>query len=218
MSASDTNKAVATPKRALVVIDAQNEYFSGDLLIEYPDPQVSIRNIGLAMDAARAAGIPVLVVQHTAPAGAPIFQKGKPAWELHDTVKSRRHDHHIEKNMPSIFTGTDAAAWLKKNGIDTLAITGYMTQNCNASTIYQAMHDGYQVEMLSDATGAVPYVNAAGSATAEEVHRVLSVIFHSNFAAVARTADWIKAINAGDVIAKSNVPASNKAARALKAA
>ncbi|MES2102726.1 MAG: cysteine hydrolase family protein [Pseudomonadota bacterium] len=207
-----------SPKRALIVIDVQNEYFSGDLLIEYPDPQMSVRNIGLAMDAARAVGIPVLVVQHTAPEGAPIFQKGKPAWELHDTVKSRGHDHHIEKGMPSIFTGTDAAAWLKENGIDTLSITGYMTQNCNASTIYQAMHDGYQVEMLSDATGAVPYANAAGSATAEEIHRVLSVIFHSNFAAVTSTVDWISAVNAGQRIAKSNVPASNKAARALKAA
>ncbi|MES2072093.1 MAG: cysteine hydrolase family protein [Pseudomonadota bacterium] len=207
-----------SPKRALIVIDVQNEYFTGDLLIEYPDPKISINNIGLAMDAARAAGIPVLVVQHTAPQGAPIFQKGKPEWELHEVVKSRGHDHHIEKNMPSVFGGTDAAAWLKENQVDTLAITGYMTQNCNASTIYQAMHEGYKVEMLSDATGAVPYTNAAGSATAEEVHRVLSVIFHSNFAAVASTADWIKAVNAGVPLAISNVPASNRAARTLKAA
>lgn len=207
-----------SPKRALIVIDVQNEYFRGDLLIEYPDPQVSVNNIGLAMDAARAAGIPVLVVQHTAPQGAPIFQKGKPEWELHEVVKSRGHDHYVEKNMPSVFAGTDAAAWLQENQVDTLSIVGYMTQNCNASTIYQAMHEGYKVEMLSDATGAVPYTNAAGSATAEEVHRVLSVIFHSNFAAVASTADWIKAVNADAPLAIGNVLASNRAARTLKAA
>ncbi|GGC69284.1 cysteine hydrolase family protein [Undibacterium terreum] len=218
MPASESTLNAAKPKRALIVIDAQNEYFSGNLLIEYPDPELSIRNIGAAMDAARSTGIPVLVVQHTSVAGAPVFQKGQPTWELHDTVKSRGHDHHIEKQMPSIFSGTDAAAWLQQNGIDTLSITGYMTQNCNASTIYQAMHDGYQVEMLSDATGAVPYANAAGNATAEEIHRVLSVIFHSKFAAVVSTRDWIKAVSSGQAIGKSNVLVSNHAGRALKAA
>src|SRR6266404_9503793 len=124
---STSAKSAKAPKRALVVIDVQNEYFTGDLPIEYPDPKVSLRNIGLAMDAARAANVPMLVVQHTAPQGAPIFQKGKPEWELHEVIKSRRHDHYVEKSLPSIFTGTDAAAWLKENEIDTLTITGYMT-------------------------------------------------------------------------------------------
>lgn len=206
-----------SPKRALIVIDVQNEYFNGDLLIEYPAPALSLHNIGLAMDAARAAGVPIVVVQHTSAAGGPIFQKDTPNWSLHEVVASRPFDHHIEKRMPSIFTGTDAAAWLRDQGVDTLSITGYMTQNCNASTIYQALHDGYQVEMLSDATGAVPYANAAGSATAEEVHRVLSVIFHSNFAAVTSTADWIAAVNQGSSIPKSNVLVSNKDARAQRA-
>lgn len=207
----------AQAKRALIVIDVQNEYFVGDLLVEYPAPEVSLRNIGLAMDAARAAGVPILVVQHTSAAGGPIFQKDTPNWALHEVVQSRPFDHHLEKRMPSIFTGTDAAAWLKENGIDTLSITGYMTQNCNASTIYQALHDGYQVEMLSDASGAVPYRNAAGSATAEEIHRVLSVIFHSNFAAVTTTADWITAVNNGASLAKSDVLTSNIEARAHRA-
>jgi nicotinamidase-related amidase len=205
-----------TLKRALIVIDVQNEYFTGNLLIEYPNPEISLNNIGLAIDAARAADIPVLVVQHTAPQGAPIFQKGQPEWELHDVVKSRGHDHHVEKKLPSIFTDTDAAAWLKKNAIDTLTIIGYMTQNCNASTIYQAMHDGYQIEVLSDATGAVPYANEAGSATAEEIHRVFGVIFHANFAAVVGTVDWIQALNAGSSILKSNIPTSNRNAQMSK--
>jgi nicotinamidase-related amidase len=205
--------ATNTPKRALVVIDVQQEYFIGDLPVEYPDPQMSVRNIGRAMDAARANGIPVIVVQHTAPAGAPIFQKGTPHWELHETVKSRGHDHHIEKNMPSVFTGTDAAAWLKEQGVDTLTVTGYMTQNCNASTIYEGMHAGLKMEYLVDASGSVPYTNEAGSATAEEVHRVLSVIFQSNFAAVTTTDAWIVAVQDQAPIAKSNVYVSNVNAR-----
>jgi nicotinamidase-related amidase len=46
-------------KRALIVIDVQNEYVTGKLRIEYPDVQTSLANIGQAMDAARDAGIPI---------------------------------------------------------------------------------------------------------------------------------------------------------------
>ncbi|PRC94495.1 cysteine hydrolase family protein [Solimicrobium silvestre] len=211
MSASAISaKPTKILKRALVVIDVQNEYFSGNLLVEYPDPNVSLKNVGLAMDVAHAAGVPILVVQHTAPQGAPIFQKGQPEWELHDIVKSRKHDHYVEKNLASIFSGTNVATWLKENEIDTLSIIGYMTQNCNASTIYQAMHDGYKVEVLNDATGAVPYSNEAGRATAEEIHRVFNVVFHSNFAAVVSTADWIQTVHADAPIAKGDVFTSNR--------
>ena len=58
------------PKRALIVIDVQNEYFNGKLRIEYPDVRQSLANICQAMDAAHAAGIPVVVVQHLFPEGA----------------------------------------------------------------------------------------------------------------------------------------------------
>jgi nicotinamidase-related amidase len=207
-----------TPRRALVVIDVQNEYFIGRLPIEYPPVDVSVRNIARAMDAAREAGIPVVVVQHTAPEQSPLFAKGSATWALHEEVARRPRDHHIEKTWPSVFTETDFADWLKVNEIDTIAVTGYMTQNCNASTIYEAAHRGFEVEMLNDATGAVPYANSAGHATAEEVHRVLSVIFHTRFASVTSTADWIAAVNAKQPIARDNIPASNARARSLAAA
>ncbi|MEK6297809.1 MAG: isochorismatase family protein, partial [Paraburkholderia tropica] len=61
----------AQPRRALVVIDVQNEYVSGDLPIEYPDVHTSLANIGRAIDAARTAGVPVVVVQNFAPAESP---------------------------------------------------------------------------------------------------------------------------------------------------
>ena len=65
-----------SPKRALIVIDVQNEYFTGNLRIEYPDVRQSLDNICQAMDAAHAAGIPVVVVQHLFPEGFPVFARG----------------------------------------------------------------------------------------------------------------------------------------------
>lgn len=207
------NSKPAAPRRALVVIDVQKEYFSGGgLLIEYPPVEKTLPNIGRAMDAARAAGIPVVVVQHSESAASPLFAKGSPLWELHETVASRPRDHYIEKSWPSVYTGTDFAGWLDKNGIDTLTVIGYMTHNCDASTIFEATHRGLHVEFLQDASGALPYANEAGQASAEEIHRVFSVVFHSRFAATGSTDAWIAAVQAGGRLEKNNVLASNRAA------
>jgi nicotinamidase-related amidase len=206
--------AKTAPRRALVVIDVQNEYFEGGgLPIEHPPVEQSLPNITRAMDAARAAGTPVVVVRHHAPPGAPVFQADAHNGQLHPEVAKRPHDHLVTKAFPSVFTGTDFADWIARTGIDTLSIAGYMTHNCDASTVFEAMHRGLNVEFLSDATGALPYANAAGRASAEEIHRVFSVVFHSNFAAVATTEAWIAALQAGEAIEKDNVVMSNRRAR-----
>jgi len=203
----------ATPRRALIVIDVQNEYFTGKMKIEYPPVETSLPNIGRAMDAAREAGIPVVVVQHDAPETSPIFALGSEGWKVHPTVAQRPHDHFINKKMASVFTGTDLAEWLKANAIDTLTIAGYMTHNCNASTIYEAAHRGLQVEVLEDATGALPYENAAGKASAEEIHRVFNTVFHSNFGAVVSTEAWQAAVRDGGKLEHDNVYLSNQRTR-----
>lgn len=204
------------PRRALVVIDVQNEYFAGGgLPIEYPPIETTLPNVTRAMDAAAAAGVPVVVVRHHAPAGAPLFQADAHTGQLHPEVARRPHDHLITKTFASVFTQTDFAAWLEAHRIDTLSVVGYMTHNCDASTIFEAAHRGLEVEWLYDAAGSLPYANAAGKASAEEIHRVFSVVFHSNFAAVTRTDDWIAALSSGRAIEKDNVLMSNRRGRGL---
>lgn len=74
-------------KRALLVIDVQNEYFTGKLPVTCP--KNSLANILKAMDAARENGVPVIVVQHTAKTpGSTVFTKGSHEWELHPHVRS----------------------------------------------------------------------------------------------------------------------------------
>ncbi len=207
-----------TPRRALLVIDVQNEYISGNLPIDYPPVQASLACIGRAMDAAEAAGVPVIVVQHRGPATAPLFAEGSDGWQLHASVAARPRAHLIGKTMPSAFAGTDLALWLSAHEIDTLTVSGYMTQNCNASTIFEACHAGLQVEYLSDASGAVAYENGAGAASGEEIHRSFCAVFHARFAAVADTAAWIAAVRAGERLPSDNIAASNRRARAGLAA
>lgn len=208
----------ASPRRALLVIDVQNEYVSGNLPIEYPPVETSLSNIAAAMDAAKSAGIPVVVVQHDAPEGFPVFAKGSQGWQLHPVVAECKADHRINKTMGSVFAGTDLRQWLSANGIDTLSIVGYMTHNCDASTIYEAAHAGLKAEFLSDATGALPYENAGGKASAEEIHRVFSTVFHSNFAAVTSTKDWVAAVREARAIDTDNIFLSNLRTRETRAA
>ena len=108
---------MSTPRRALIVIDVQNEYFTGKLGISYPDPAITLPNVGRAMDAAVAAGIPVVVVQHITPPGTPIFAEGSHGAALHPSIAERPRDHLISKQLASAFTGTGLADWLRSRGM-----------------------------------------------------------------------------------------------------
>jgi nicotinamidase-related amidase len=159
-------------KRALLVIDVQNEYFSGLLPITYP--QGHLENILRVMDTAALQNIPRVVVQHTfTKPDMPFFRRDTPEWELHSEIKSRSYDLLIEKNLPGSFTGTKLESWLRENEIDTVVIAGYMTHMCCDTTARQAVHLGFNVEFLSDATGTLALENAAGSVTDEELQRAI---------------------------------------------
>lgn len=203
---------VRNPRRALVVIDVQNEYETGGLRIQYPPVADSLRNIGRAMDAAHAAGIPVIVAQQSSPADAPLFATGSRGWELHPVVAGRPREHYLRKTLPSAFAGTDLGEWLVAHAVDTLAVVGYMTHNCNDTTIKHAFDAGLQVEFLMDASGSVPYANRAGAATAEEIHRVFAVVEQSRYAAVMTTDEWITHLERGTVPERDTIHASHQRA------
>ncbi|WP_196257871.1 cysteine hydrolase family protein [Pelagibacterium limicola] len=200
-----------TPKRALIVVDVQNDYDAGGALaIQHPPFNETLPNVAAAMDAAHGAGLPVIVIRMDLPEAAPVFAKGTQGADLHPEIARRHADVVMDKRLPSAFTGTGLEEWLRERSIDTVSIVGYMTQNCDFSTAVHALHMGFTVEVLSDATGTVPYANSAGFATAEEIHRVVLVVMQARFAAVCTTAEWIGHLaggtrpEAGDIIASFN--------------
>jgi nicotinamidase-related amidase len=179
------------PTRALLVIDVQNEYFTGKLPISYPAG--SLTNVLSAMDAARAHGVPVVAIQHASPQpDAAVFRKSSKEWELHPEVAARPHDVLIHKSLPGSFTGTELEKWLRESGIDAVVIAGYMTQMCCDTTARQAMHLGFGVEFLSDGTGTLAIKNDAGEVSDEELHRAILVTQQMRFSRVMKTREWIK--------------------------
>jgi nicotinamidase-related amidase len=177
-------------KQALLVIDVQNEYFTGKLPVTYPAG--SFENIQKAMDWAHTSRVPIAMIQHAnlAPE-SPAFRKGSAGWELHDEIKRRHADILIEKTLPGSFTGTGLEKWLEDLDIDTVTIAGYMTQMCCDTTARQAFHHGYAVNFLSDATGTLAISNAAGSISAADLHKAVLITQQMRFSRVIRTDEWI---------------------------
>lgn len=204
-------------KRALIVIDVQNEYVTGAIPIEYPPLSVSLPNIERAMDAAAKSGIPIAVVQHVTPAGTPVFAEGSHGWALHEVVSSREStfSHLVAKSYPSAFVGTDLEEWLRAQAVDTVTIVGYLTNNCDQATVVNAAHLGFAAEFLADASGAVSLANESGYQSAEQIHRAFLVVLQSNFAAVLATDEWVAMLEDGREPVRSSLLASLAQAQTL---
>jgi nicotinamidase-related amidase len=187
-----TDEGITTTKvdEALLVIDVQNEYFTGRLPVTFPEG--SLNNILRAMDYAACVGMPVAVIQHSA-AGkdSQTFRKGSEEWKLHPEIELRKRDILIEKSLPDSFTGTGLEKWLRAAGVGRVAICGYMAQMCCDTTARQAFHLGFQVDFLSDAIGTLAVQNSAGAISAPDLHRAVMVTQAMRFARVMETVEWI---------------------------
>ena len=86
-------------RQALLVIDVQNEYFTGRLPVTFPEG--SLGNILKAMDHAARADIPVAVIQHTAPSkDSPTFRKGSDGVEAAPGGREEE-TRHPDREEPS---------------------------------------------------------------------------------------------------------------------
>ena len=142
---------MTTPRRALILVDVQQEYFAGPLEIRFPPHAFSLPRIAAVIDAATAAGLPIAAFQHSAGEGAPVFAPGTEGFELHPEIERRRTDDwtSITKQYGTVFAGTDLAEWLRSREIDTVTLVGYMTNNCVLASAVEAGFLGVTVEVLS---------------------------------------------------------------------
>ncbi|MFT4087918.1 MAG: cysteine hydrolase family protein [Gordonia sp. (in: high G+C Gram-positive bacteria)] len=208
---------MSAPRRALVVIDAQREYFDGLLPIQYPPREESIARIGELAAAAKSASIPVVVVKHEYRAGAPVFAAGSQTWQIHPALAECESDadKRVVKTFASVFAGTGLADWLDAQSVDTVTLVGYMTNNCVLGSAAAAEPLGFAVEVISDATGAIDLANEAGSANAQQVHETLMALLHSNWAAVTDGDGWKAAVEAVERLERSDLRSSAARGRVM---
>jgi nicotinamidase-related amidase len=69
-----------------------------------------------------------------------------------------------------------------------------MTHMCCDTTARQAVHRGFTVEFLRDATGTLPLKNSAGEVSAEELHRAILCAQQMLLSEVISTDAWCQRI------------------------
>lgn len=133
--------------RALVVIDVQRA------VVEETDPNYETEALLGRLDgliqSARAAGVPVLYVQHDGGEGDALAH-GAPGWELHPMISPLPGEVVVEKRTPDTFESTNLQALLTEQGISDLVICGLQTDCCVDATTRGAASRGYQVTLVAD--------------------------------------------------------------------
>ncbi|MGO4153752.1 cysteine hydrolase family protein [Cupriavidus sp. YAF13] len=132
---------------ALIVIDVQRGLF--DDAPRPGDADAVLGHINGLTARARAAGVPVVFVQHEQAGGALSF--GSPGWELERTLVVAADDHRVRKTTPDSFLHTELAALLDRLRAKHLVICGYATEFCVDTTVRRAAGLGYSITLAADA-------------------------------------------------------------------
>jgi len=132
----------------LLIIDAQNEYRNGALPLTGVDAAVA--EIAALLLRARAAGTPIVHVQHKGrPGGA--FDLDDVRGRIIEAVAPEGAEAVVQKPLPNAFAQTDLADRLAAAGRKQLIITGFMTHMCVSSTARAALDHGYRVTIPASA-------------------------------------------------------------------
>jgi nicotinamidase-related amidase len=140
-------------KKALLLIDIQNDYFPGG---KFPlwNSEATLDTIVSAIKAARAKGVPVIHVQHVANpvAGiAPFFNQGTEGVAIHPRVLAAAPDAPVVvKEFADSFYRTGLEEVLSGLGVNELLVCGMMTQNCVTHTAISKAAEKYTVTVLPD--------------------------------------------------------------------
>ena len=176
---------------ALLVIDFQQEYFTGRLPI--PDGQKALNKARELIAFADKARIPVYQIQHIAPAGSAVFALDGEGVKFHPQMLPRAGDTVLQKTTVSAFGSTELDRLLKEKGIKTVIIAGLMTHACVAGGARDAAPLGYQVVVASDASATRSITRADGSSIdANSLHRAALASVEDTFGDVMTTAQIVK--------------------------
>ncbi|MDQ2093584.1 cysteine hydrolase family protein [Rhodalgimonas zhirmunskyi] len=163
---------------ALLVIDLQNGFMEPGALIEVPMARSVVDHVNSLSAALRAAGGKVAYSRYTADLSEPKpwnsflnrflspekseaqlkeFAPGAHGHALWDGLDVQDGDYTFDKTRFSCLTpGTSPLlGWLEDNAIETVIITGTLSNCCCESTARDAFQYGYDVIFVTDANATV---------------------------------------------------------------
>ena len=138
-------------KRAVVVVDLQNEYLPTGKL-ELVGIDQALGNAARVIADARGKGDLLVHVRHEfVGPDAQFFVPGTDGVQIHPTVAPQGQEAVIVKNFPNSFLKTDLEQMLKENGIEEVTVVGAMSHMCIDATTRAASDLGYKTTVVHDA-------------------------------------------------------------------
>jgi nicotinamidase-related amidase len=180
-------------KQALLIIDVQNDYFSGGKN-ELHEPEKALLKVNQLEEKFLSEQKTIIYIQHIKhQINADFFEAGTIGSELHPKLKVQKNSLIIEKHFPNSFLDTDLEKILGNLEIDQLVICGMMTQMCVDSTTRAARELDFHPILIADATATKDLIFEDEKVLAENVQlSFLSAL--QNFAQVISTNQFLKGI------------------------
>jgi len=184
------------PKTALVAIDMQNAFMLPGMPVEVPAAREIVPNVNKLAAATRTAGGTVVRVKMCLEGQSEawrVFFDGDPrratlseltpgsrGFELHADLDVLPRDVILIKKRFSAFIqgSSDIDRHLRETGIDTVIITGTLTNICCESSAPDAMMLNYRLVFVADANAALS--DAEHNATLTSMLRVFGDVLTTN--------------------------------------
>lgn len=189
---------------ALIVIDAQKIYTDPDSEMFCKDARATVKRINSLIEMFQKRKAPVLFIRHVHKVdGSDIgrmfdytgepeedfnFKEGSEEVEYDEALVRLRSATEILKNRYSAFAGTDLDQTLKRAGVNTVVICGFMTNFCCESTARAAHDRDYFVDFVVDATGTPGTDNM----DEKKIRAVVRELLEAGFARVVTTKSYLK--------------------------
>lgn len=178
-------------KRAVIIIDLQNEYLpTGKLPLA--GIEAAVANAVKVIDDARANGVPVIHVRHEfAHDELPVFVPGTEGVRIQEAVAPLEGEPVILKNYPNAFRETQLKRLLDERGVQELTVLGAMSHMCVDAGVRAAADMGYPVTVLHDACATLDLEFGGVTVPAAQVHAAMMAALAFGYATVQSTEQYL---------------------------
>lgn len=178
-------------KKALLIIDVQNDYFPNGKFELY-QPEAALSVIQQLVTNFREHNLPVYYIKHVGTKDASFFVPDTNGVNIHDAIKPLASEKVIEKHFPNSFFETTLQEELKKDSVTDLVVCGMMTHMCVDTTVRAARDLGYSVTLISDACTTRDLEWNHTTIPATVVQNVYMASLHTKFANVISGSEYLK--------------------------
>ncbi|KQN54479.1 Isochorismatase [Pseudomonas sp. Leaf48] len=185
MSNGDSNK------KALVVVDIQNDYFPGGRWA-LSHVEEAAAQAARVIERFRERGDLVVHIRHEfKDDNAPFFRPGSEGAQIHDSAKNREDEPVVLKHFINSFRETELKAILDRHGINEIVVVGNMSHMCVDGMTRAAVDFGYTTTVLHDACATLDLVFNGVKVPAAHVHAAFMAALGFGYAPVISTSEYL---------------------------